>query len=211
MVTDATPAPSSIERSEPAYRFDFCGGQLAIDFTNTVGSRGDRAEDHFNTLGDILAWAEARGLLSRTEAGRLRRAAAASPERALRVYNRAIELREALYRILVAASERRAAPAADLSRLNRFVAATFSAAKIAEARGRFSLETSPEDELDRMLALVVRSAVDLLTTDEVTKIGLCADDTCRWLFLDTTRSRTRRWCDMKACGNRNKVRRFRSS
>ena len=40
-------------------------------------------------------------------------------------------------------------------------------------------------------------------------IGACADDTCGWLFLDTTRNRTRRWCVMKECGNRSKVRRFR--
>ena len=56
----------------------------------------------------------------------------------------------------------------------------------------------------------VRAAVELLTSDAVEHIGRCADDSCGWLFLDTTRSRTRRWCDMKVCGNRNKVRRFRS-
>ena len=203
--------PASTDRSEPDYRFDFCGGQLAVDFTNTVGSRGDRAEEHFNTIGDIVSWAEARGLVSKAESAKARRAAAAHPERALGIYHRAIELREALYRIFVAAAEERPAAPSDLARLNRFVSATFSAARIAEARGRFSLDTSPSDELDRMLALVVRSAVELLTTGEVAKVGLCADHTCRWLFLDTTRSRTRRWCDMKSCGNRNKVRRFRAT
>jgi len=40
---------------------------------------------------------------------------------------------------------------------------------------------------------------------------MCADDSCAWLFLDATRSGTRRWCDMKGCGNRNKVRRFRAT
>jgi len=56
---------------------------------------------------------------------------------------------------------------------------------------------------------VTRAAVDLLTTDELAKVGRCADEECAWLFLDTTRSRSRRWCDMRICGNRNKVRRFR--
>jgi predicted RNA-binding Zn ribbon-like protein len=42
-------------------------------------------------------------------------------------------------------------------------------------------------------------------------VRLCADASCAWLFLDTTRNRTRRWCDMKECGNRNKVRRFREA
>ena len=56
---------------------------------------------------------------------------------------------------------------------------------------------------------VVRAAVDLLTTDVLERVRVCADDSCAWLFVDTTRNRTRRWCDMKVCGNRNKVRRFR--
>jgi predicted RNA-binding Zn ribbon-like protein len=56
---------------------------------------------------------------------------------------------------------------------------------------------------------VVRAASDLLTSDALARVRQCADGSCAWLFLDTTRNRTRRWCDMKACGNRNKVRRFR--
>jgi len=56
---------------------------------------------------------------------------------------------------------------------------------------------------------VVRAAIDVLTTDAIRRVRLCADRSCAWLFTDTTRSGTRRWCDMKVCGNRNKVRRFR--
>jgi len=48
-------------------------------------------------------------------------------------------------------------------------------------------------------------------SEQLAKVGMCADPTCRWLFYDTTRSGTRRWCDMKSCGNRNKVRRFRGT
>jgi len=33
---------------------------------------------------------------------------------------------------------------------------------------------------------------------------------CRWLFLDTSKNHTRRWCDMKVCGNRIKARRFKA-
>jgi predicted RNA-binding Zn ribbon-like protein len=58
---------------------------------------------------------------------------------------------------------------------------------------------------------VIRSAIELLTTDAIGRVRLCADQSCAWLFVDTTRSGTRRWCDMKVCGNRNKVRRFRGT
>jgi predicted RNA-binding Zn ribbon-like protein len=62
-----------------------------------------------------------------------------------------------------------------------------------------------------ILRPVIRAAVELLTSDEILRVRTCADDSCAWLFLDTTRNRTRRWCDMKVCGNRSKVRRFRDS
>jgi len=99
-----------------------------------------------------------------------------------------------------------------LARLNRYVTETFGAAHLAAAGGRLTLATPPLDKvegLDAMLVPIVRAAVDLLTSDAMSRVGRCADETCAWLFLDTTRSGTRRWCDMKSCGNRNKVRRFR--
>jgi len=104
------------------------------------------------------------------------------------------------------------APASDdLADLNRFVADTYREARLAVAGGRLVLDTgSPAEMFERPLAPVVRAAVELLTSEQAALVGTCADRTCGWLFLDTTRNRTRRWCDMKECGNRAKVRRFRA-
>jgi len=196
-------------RSQPDYQFDFCGGDLAIDFTNTVGNRGDDPEEHFNTFGDVVAWAEARGVITRTAARALRRRAASDPDEARRAHGRAVDLREALYRVLEALAGKRRPPPDDLNVLNAHVSATFEGAALSASGTRFTLETPRGVGLDEVLRRVVRAAVDLLASDRVEHIGRCADDSCAWLFLDTTRSRTRRWCDMKSCGNRNKVRRFR--
>src|SRR5258705_782922 len=68
-----------VTRSEPGYVWDFCGGHLAIDFTNTVGSRGGRREEHFKVYGDVLSWAETRGAIARAEAQRLRHEAGWRP------------------------------------------------------------------------------------------------------------------------------------
>jgi predicted RNA-binding Zn ribbon-like protein len=101
-------------------------------------------------------------------------------------------------------------PADDLATLNRFVADSYREARLAVDGDRVVLETgSHRDPLDLPFAPLVRAAVELLTSDQARLVGTCADRTCGWLFLDTTRNRTRRWCDMKDCGNRNKVRRFR--
>jgi predicted RNA-binding Zn ribbon-like protein len=212
MVTSATRGAirrSAAARSQPDYRFDFCGGHIAIDFTNTVGNRGLDPEEHFNTFADIVAWAEARGLVTRRAAAALRQQAASEPDAASRAHRRAVALREALYRVLDAAAGKRRPRSADLDVLNAHVSATFDGATLVPSGARFTLDPPRRAGLDEVLRTVVRAAVDLLTSDEVEHIGRCADDSCAWLFLDATRSRTRRWCDMKSCGNRNKVRRFR--
>src|SRR5436190_1775578 len=41
------------------------------------------------------------------------------------------------------------------------------------------------------------------------RFRICANDTCRWIFYDESRSGQRRWCDMATCGNRAKARRHR--
>jgi len=204
-----TPPGGSSQRSEPGYTFDFCGNHLAIDFTNTVGDRGGDRGEHLETFGDIVAWAEARGVISRGAAAALRRKADADPDGANRAWRSALAFREALYNVLAAASSNRRARPADLAVVNDHVADTFKGAALAQAGERFSLETRAEEWLDAVLRPVTRAAVDLLTSDDVTRVGRCADEECAWLFLDTTRSRTRRWCDMRVCGNRSKVRRFR--
>jgi len=213
MVTTNTSAGEldggSPQRSEPGYGFDFCGGELAIDFTNTVGDRGSDPEEHFNTFGDIVAWAEARDVISRGAAASLRQRAGADPGGARRAWRSAVAFREALYNVIAAASAGRRARPADLAIVNERVAETFTGASLAQAGERFSLETPAEVWLDPVLRPVVRAAVDLLTSEALTRVRTCADDTCGWLFVDTTRSGTRRWCDMRSCGNRAKVRRFR--
>jgi predicted RNA-binding Zn ribbon-like protein len=209
---NAQPDPASAARSEPDYRFDFCGGHLAVDFTNTVGSRGGASSDHLNTFGDLVAWAEARALASRRAAAALRRAAAADPEAARRDLRRARELREAIYRVFAAVAANRDPAPADLDAVNRFVRSAYDgSAVVSPSHGRFVLETPAGEGVDAVLRPIVRAAVDLLTSADLARVGMCADRSCGWLFIDTTRSHSRRWCAMKDCGNRNKVRRFRES
>ena len=202
---------ASVERSQPDYTFDFCGGHVALDFVNTVGNRGAARDEHVATYGDLVAWAEARGVVTKGDAARLRRGAAAAPEDARAAYRRAIRLREAIYRVFQRRASGKTPAADDLATLNRFVAEMYRDAQLVVDGDRVVLETgSAADALDRPFAPVIRAAVDLLTGSQASLVGTCADDTCGWLFLDTTRNRTRRWCTMQDCGNRNKVRRFRS-
>ena len=57
--------------------------------------------------------------------------------------------------------------------------------------------------------LVVNKPAELATMGDLTRVKECASENCNWLFIDESRNRSRRWCDMKDCGNRAKARRFR--
>jgi predicted RNA-binding Zn ribbon-like protein len=199
-------------RSED-YTFDLSAGRLCLDFANTVGDRGaDQPSEHLRSYGDFVAWAEQAGAATPRAAHGLLRAAAARPAQAREALAVAIRLREALYRVFAAAASRRTPRAADLATVNEAVPAAFERSRLVPSAGGFTLTADvQDDDLAAPLTPVVRSAVDLLVSPDVDRVRTCAATVCGWLFLDTTKNRARRWCDMKTCGNREKVRRFRES
>ena len=67
--------------------------------------------------------------------------------------------------------------------------------------------TSEADGLQKVLFTVLASAAELLASDRLGRIRECGAADCTWLFVDESRNRSRRWCDMTACGNRMKARR----
>jgi predicted RNA-binding Zn ribbon-like protein len=184
---------------------------LCLDFTNTVSARGsDAARDRLKTYADLAAWGEEAGALDGEAAAALLQEAAMDAASAERVLERAVALREALYRIFVAQAEGLTPSACDVDRLN---------AELKQAAARRRLEAGPAQyvwdwepggrALDQALWRVAASAADLLTSGELDRVRRCAGDECGWLFIDRSKNRSRRWCDMKECGNVAKVRRYR--
>jgi predicted RNA-binding Zn ribbon-like protein len=208
MVTPGTPSTSETG----PYAFDLSGGRLCLDFANTVSDRGsDAPVDHLRSYADLAAWAGQSGAAPAAVARELARQAAAHPSAARAALADAIALREALYRIFAAAATDRKPRPADLALLNAQVPAAYARSHLVAAGGGFAMKVeAAAGDLLSPLAPVVKSAVDLVTSDGLHRVRTCAADTCEWLFIDTTKNRTRRWCDMKVCGNRAKVRRFRS-
>jgi predicted RNA-binding Zn ribbon-like protein len=94
--------------------------------------------------------------------------------------------------------------------LNKSLGEALSRSQVVRKNGGFSWELrASQGDLDQMLWPVARSALDLLVSTELDTVRECAADDCAWLFLDESRNGSRRWCDMKVCGNRSKIRRFR--
>ena len=208
----------------PASTMKLAGGRLILDFINTAGSRrpdpsrssansdavvivSDKLDDYF----DLLAWSGHTGLLNEQDLQRLIREAGRRKDEAARVLERALELREASYRICRAIMSKRQPQAADLNLLNREIAMARRHERLTAASDGFVWEWANEkSELDRMLWPVALSAAELLTTGDMTRVHACGGQDCGWLFEDNSRNRSRQWCTMQDCGNLAKVRRFRT-
>ncbi len=199
------------------------GGRLCLDFANTVGGRrlasekkgaNDHAvlEDRLTDYLDLLAWSLRAGLLTDADANRLVREAKRREEAAAAVWKRAVELREAIYRISAAIASGKQPRAADLELLNRELAVAHGRVRLAFGEeGEFVWEwIDTKEALDQMLWRIADSAAEMLTEGDLTRLCQCGGEDCGWLFEDTSRNRSRQWCVMQDCGNVAKVRRFRS-
>ena len=191
-------------------QFEFSGGHLALDFANTVSRRptAERTEK-LNSYQDLIAWGSEAGVLSRREEEGLRRLALEAPGRGKSTVLDAIELREALFSIFASVAGNRPVPANALSLLNIHLQTAASHAHLIRTNYRFQWEwISTEKRLDSVLWPVARAAAELLSSENLDRVRVCASDQCEWLFLDTTKNGGRRWCDMRTCGNRDKARRY---
>jgi predicted RNA-binding Zn ribbon-like protein len=185
-------------------------GWLCLDFANTVDwHASSKPVEHLNTYLDLLTWSLEKGLFGGHEANLLRQQANLHPDQAQAVPKRAIELREAIYHIFSASTKNEADQPAGLELLNSWLTVGVSQLKLISAEKGFSWSwTGDENALDQMLWWVALSAARLLASERLAQVGECADDRgCGWLFFDTSRNHSRRWCAMKDCGNRAKSRR----
>ncbi len=192
-----------------AYQFDFSGGDLSLDFVNTLGDRPRGNEEHLMSWRDLVAWAEQAGVVSKRAAASLRSDGQTRSDAMARAFSRAIGLRENLYRIFHAQAGGAAPARPDLAALNEALSGVMGHARI-ESRGPEFIWTWAGDasSIDRVLWPVIRAAADLLVSPQRARVRECASDRCSWLFIDQSPTRRRRWCSMKTCGNRDKARRF---
>lgn len=189
--------------------FEMTGGRLCLDFANTVDRRGDaRPQELLETYGDLLSWCRQAGVLSSREARRSLLRSARSPEKGGAWLKRVIVLREAIFRVFSAAAAGRRPPDSDLKTVSATLGRTLTTARLSPSGEGFLWRWSGDPASpDRVLWETARSAIDLLTSDDLGKVRECAAIYCRWLFMDGSRNQSRRWCDMKSCGNRAKARR----
>jgi len=190
---------------------DIPGNWLCLDFTHTLRDRFNaQRHDLLNKYSDLLAWGLNMHILKEEYAQQLLKIAEWHPQEASKILNDAVRLREAIYSIYYALAEGSTPQQQDMVLLNTHLAQAMSHACIVLQEESFRWdwrENSDTDRLQHISWQVVRSAADLLTSDKLRDVRVCAAEDCRWLFLDISKNHSRRWCDMQTCGNQAKARR----
>jgi predicted RNA-binding Zn ribbon-like protein len=199
---------SKPERS--ARTIELIGGELCLDFTNTVSTRkGGLSREYLTSYPELVEWSRHARTLSDEEAKVLLQETTHHPDRAAAALEWAIVLRETLYRIFSAIAHNRQPEGVDLVTMNRALRDAMSRLEVVPMADRFAWTwVADEADFDNPLWPVVRSAAQLLTSDDLARVCECARDGCDWLFVDTSKNHSRRWCSMAMCGSRVKSRRY---
>jgi len=193
-------------------KFQIIAGEPAVDFVNTLDNRPvpQQITELLNNYVDLVDWAAQAEVISAAQRAQLLEAASKKGKAATRALNRAVELRECLFRIFSSVVAGAKPGERDLPTFNGYLAEANSHLQLKTWGKGFRLAWAEEQEapLDSVLWPIARSASELLTSDDLQYLRECDDDTCRWMFVDRSKNHSRRWCDMKVCGNRVKARKF---
>lgn len=185
------------------------GELVCLDFTNTVGwHASENPTEWIHNYKDLLEWCSRINLITQEKKLILTKESERLHLQSSIVYNLALELRECLYRIFCNAIENKPINHADLYIFNQHLHNSFRHLTLRARGNKYYPEFNDSNTLDSVLWPIVKSALELITSDKLlTKLKQCGGGACGWIFLDTSRNRSRKWCSMNDCGNRAKVKR----
>jgi predicted RNA-binding Zn ribbon-like protein len=184
--------------------------ERVLAFINTLSSRPTPAPvERLDSYDAFVEWAREQHLVSAAAAERLIVEAHKHPHHASAVLTKARNFREALNGLVEAMNAGRQPTPPVLTTIGECLAAAYANGRLVPHEGALQWTASAEDDLDRVLWEVARAAGRLVVSPRLARVRACAAHDCGWWFVDDTKNRSRRWCDMKLCGNREKLRRFR--
>ncbi|GAA1814412.1 MULTISPECIES: CGNR zinc finger domain-containing protein [Brevibacterium] len=169
------------------------GAVLATSFTGTLTERQGERRERIPTPARLVDWLAVVGL-----------DVAGCTEEELVL---ARQLREAIHHAATAAALGEPLPASALDIINDASRQGW-AAPVLTGDGERRWQLSSPAAVADALSVIAADAIDIIAGTRDGRLALCASPTCHAAFFDTSRSRSRRWCDMNTCGNREKKARF---
>ena len=189
-------------------KLSFLGGDLSLDFVNTVH---DRHEEPLRNLLqnylDLVTWIHSADAINNSQKESLLKMGWENQIKATQVYKDALQLREALYDLVVNMINREDVSPVTMQMINQWLSRAFSNLELTRFNSHFVLDWKGENfELESVIWPIIRSFAYLITSEDRKRIKQCGN--CGYLFVDNSKNKSRRWCSMEICGNRVKARRF---
>jgi predicted RNA-binding Zn ribbon-like protein len=177
------------------------GGWPALDFTNTVSQRlPEPGEEYLADWEHYVRWVERLAILPPDEWQQWRRLPAGDLSEALAV-------REAIDRLFRHYAAYGRIDAGHLAVLNGYLHEVYTHTVLEQLpEGRIERRIEAQPHIEKPLWLLALSAESLLTGPRLPRVKACPS--CGWLFLDTSKNGTRRWCSMQTCGSQDKARNY---
>ena len=215
MVTRDWPTIGAMAKSakpaRPPLPAESVDAERVLAFVNTLSSRPTAAPvEHLESYEALVVWARDQHLVSTAAADRLVAESRRHPHQAAAVLARAKDFREALNGLALAIDTGRQPSADVLKTIGECLATAYANGRLVPHEGALQWVARAEDDLERVIWEIGRAAGRLVVSPRLARVRACAAGDCGWWFVDDTRNRSRRWCDMKLCGNRAKLRRFRA-
>lgn len=190
--------------------FDLVGGNVSLDFVNTLDDRpSGKPKELLRDYYALARFGEDSGIFTPDQLDYFYLEVFPRPDEAEAAMRQARSLREVLYEIFWALIHKQTVPKMALVRFNGHLREATLHSHLVQVNGGFEWRFDDlKSSFQGILWPITRAAADLLTSSDVQFLRACSSPTCQWLFLDTSKNHHRRWCSMKLCGNRTKVRNF---
>lgn len=200
MTANTTHAPAASDHVHDAVPLD-----TAFDFLNTLELENDALVERLTTLAAAADWFAEHGVAERADVVAL----APDEPRARSVLRRITATRTALRDVAHSVAHDEPPEPRAVDEVNRALRSRARVQLVSAEDGVRLGHSHVGDAVDDILARIAEPIVREIGNGHDDRIRICANDTCRWIFYDESRSGQRRWCDMATCGNRAKARRHR--
>ena len=185
---------------------ELVGGMPCLDFVNTINSRLYPEHDYLVQYSDLTEWANKIRILSAAQSNQLQKRAKQNVAEAGNALESARTLRELLYRLFSNAAKGSEPNKRDMETFITAYGEAISHSLFLKTDDHYTTTWKVDEIFDAVLWPIVHSAGELLLSRELGHVKECPG--CGWLFLDTSKNQSRRWCSMSTCGARDKMRRY---
>jgi predicted RNA-binding Zn ribbon-like protein len=195
-----------VEITRTVDTLELLGGALCLDFINTVNARPRPEHDYLMNYSDLVDWAYKLGVLSARETKQFRAWEPAHIKEAGTVLQSARSLREFLYRLFANPARESKQNSREMSEFPRYYGQAVADSQLVKKGDQYLFTWSIDETLSGLISQIIYSAGELLLQGKFQQVKECPG--CGWLFLDTSKNQSRRWCSMNTCGARDKMRRY---